>query len=326
MNRPLGAACIAAITAVAAAGTAPLLAGEAHGQQEGEGQVPAWVKQVFAYYVDGQITESELLNALKYLIENGIMRVEAPADRIADEGDFYVEYGPNPGSPSPDYTAAEWLQETRLLDDNAEWLNSVYRLPYDVKVEGAECDTENAFYSPGKKAIRICYEIVDAALRAGEVVYGDLAYDDPDLADEFAYNVLDGIMMHEVGHALIDVYDLPTTGMEEDAVDQFSALIQSRTYGDYDPYFETGQNMMLDMAGWWDYMSQYREAPYWAVHSLNEQRFFNVACYVYGSDPEYNRDLLGFDYLPHSRAKTCPSEYERMSSSWDRLLDGYLVE
>ena len=321
MNRLVCAAGIAVAAAAAAAAT-PLLAEEAHAQQDGE-RVPAWVKQVFGYYVNGQISEGELLGALEYLIENGIMEVAEPADRgIADMGDFYVEYGPNPSSPYVESdTAAAWLKETRLLDDNAEWLNSVYRLPYDVRVRGAECDTENAFYSPGKKAITMCYELVDAALRAGDAVYDGDPYD----VDEFAYNVLDGILMHEVGHALVDVYDLPTTGMEEDAVDQFSALIQSRTYGDYDPYYETGQNMMLDVAEWWGYMSQYTEAPYWAVHSLNEQRFYNIACYVYGSDPEYNRDLLGFDYLPFSRAKTCQYEYEQMSYSWDRLLDGYLV-
>ena len=320
MNRPLGAACIAA---VAAAGAAPLLAGEAHAQQQGEGQVPAWVKQVFAYYVDGQITESELLNALKYLIENGIMQVSEPEDSgIADRGDFYVEYGPNPNSPYPEYTAAEWLQETRLLEDNAGWLNDNYRLPYDIEVGGAECGVENAFYSPGEKAITMCYELVDQILGIGYELYGD----DADTAEDFAYNVLDGIMLHETGHALVDVYDLPVTGLEEDAVDQFAALIQSRTYGEYDPYYETGQIMMLDVAQWWDYASQDEPHYYWDVHSLSIQRFYNIACYVYGSDPVYNADLVGAWYLPEERAETCPDEYKQMSSSWDRLLDGYLVE
>ena len=323
MNRPLGAACIAAVTAVAAAGAAPLLAGEAHGQQEGEGQVPAWVKQVFAYYVDGQISESELLNALTYLIESGIMQVSETGDRgIADTGDFHVEYWRNLNSPYPDYTAADWLQDARLLEDNVEWLNSAYRLPHDVEVRGYECDEENASYSKDRKVITICYELVDTVLSAGEALYGD----DPYTADEFAYNVLVGFMMHEVGHALIDVYDLPTTGMEEDAVDQFAALIQSRTYNEYDPDDGTGRTMMLDMADWWSYASEYGEPPHWDVHALNEQRFYNLACYAYGADPEYNRGLLGLDYLPHGRAKTCQGEYERMSSSWDRLLEGYLVE
>lgn len=319
----MGSLHVTAYCLAALAVCAPfILPSEAHGQEQ-SGQVPEWVRQVFGFYVDGQISESELLSALKYLIDNGIIQVEAPEDRgIADRGDFYVEYKPNPNSPYPDYTAEAWLRDVILLEDNTEWLNGNYRLPYDVRIAGAECGKENAFYHPREKAITMCYEFVDAARRAGEAVYAN----DPVAADDFAYNVVDGIVLHEVGHALVDIYDLPVTGMEEDAVDQFSALIQSRTYGDYDPHYETGQIMMLDMAQWWDYMSQYREPPYWAVHSLNEQRFYNVACYVYGSDPVYNRDLLGFDYLPHSRAKTCPQDYAQMASSWDRLLEGYLAE
>lgn len=310
------AACTAAVLAVCA--SLALLPGEAHGQEGG--QVPGWVKQVFGFYVDGQISESELLSALKYLIDNGIMQVEAPEDRgIADRGDFYATYGPDPNSP---YEAAAWLRDTRLLEDNAVWLSSIYKLPHDVEIAGAECGTVNAFYAPGGKAVTLCYELVDHLLDIGYELYGD----DPDVAEDFAYNVLDGIVLHEAGHALVDVLDLPVTGLEEDAVDQFSALIQSRTYDDYDPYYDVGRIMMLDVADWWDYESQHGPSNYWDVHSLDEQRFYNIACYAYGADPEYNRDLVGIDYLHPSRAKTCPHEYEQMSSSWDRLLEGYLVE
>ena len=284
--------------------------------------MPAWVKQVFAFYVNDQISEDELMAALSYLIDNGIMQVAAQADQgIADEGDFYASHGPDPNS---QYGAvAAWLQDTRLLEDNAEWLSSTYKLPYDVEIAGAECGEENAFYSPDDKWITMCYEFVDRILGTGYELYAG----DPDTAEDFAYNVLDGIVLHEVGHALVDVYDLPVTGLEEDAVDQFSALIQSRTYdGYYDPYYEAGQIMMLDVADWWDYASQ-EEAPYyWDVHSLSIQRFYNIACYAYGADPEYNRGLVDTEYLPADRAATCQREYEQMSSSWDRLLDGYLVE
>ena len=313
-----GAACIAAAALLA---SAPLL-GEAHAQQ-----VPGWVKQVLGFYADDQISESELLNALSYLIDNGILKVASPSgadDRgIADEGDFYAVYEPNPSSPYEERdSAAVWLGDTRLLDDNAEWLNSAYRLPYDVPIKGAECGVANAFYNPGEKTITLCYEFVDDVREAGYDLYGG----DLDAAYSFAYNVLDGIVLHETGHALVDIYDLPVTGLEEDAVDQFAALLQSRTYGDYDPYYEAGQNMMLDVAEWWSYMSEGEDPYYWDVHSLSIQRFYNIACYAYGADPEYNRGLIGPDYLPQDRAATCPAEYVQMSSSWDRLLEGYLVE
>ena len=288
--------------------------------------MPAWVDQVFELYLNGQIPETNLLDSLAFLIDNDIIQVaeqDAPADRgIDDVGDFYVTYKPNPNSEYV-YSAAEYLQETRLLEDNAEWLNENYKLPYDMEIRGTECDgVANAYYvfSPEKR-IEMCYEFVDSVQDIGYELY------DEQYAEEFTYNVLDAVLLHEIGHALVDIYDLPITGLEEDAVDQFSALIQSRTYDDYDPYYETGQNMVRDSMGYWDYQSvQNVQDNFAGVHSLDIQRFYNIACYAYGADPEYNSDLAGGKYLPEHRAKGCQSEYEKMSSSWDRLLEGYVIE
>ena len=307
-----GVACVAAVALLSCSAL-----GEARAQSD---LVPGWIKNVFGLYVDGDLPEDQFLTAITYLIDNGIMRVSASG--IADEGDFYVEYGA-----SDSYAdAAAYLQDTYLLEDNAQWLNENYKLTDDVLIEGAECSEVNAFYTPSEKKITMCYEFVDDILNAGYALYPD----DADRVEGFAYNVLDGILLHETGHALVHIYDLPITGLEEDAVDQFAALIQSRTYtdygSDYDPDYETGQNMMLDVADWWDYNADDPHV-YWDVHSLNEQRFYNIACYAYGADPEYNSDLVGDDYyLPPERAASCKDEYEKMAFSWDRLLDGYRIE
>ena len=265
---------------------------------------------------DGQVSDREILSALQFLVDNGIVRA---VEVYADEGDFYVRYEPSASYPD----AAAYLQGTYLLEDNAEWLNENYKLPYDVLIEGAECEEENAFYSPGEKSITVCYEIVQGMMERGYVKYGDTPR-----ADEFAYNALDGVMLHELGHAFVDIYRLPITGLEEDAVDQFSALIQSRTYGDYDPRYETGVNMMIDVADEWRQEWGEEEGPpaYHDIHSLSIERFYNIACYAYGADPEYNRILVGGDYLHPERAKNCQYEYSQMSSSWDRLLEGYMIE
>lgn len=111
--------------------------------------------------------------------------------------------GANPSSLHPDSTAAEWLKDMCLLEDNVEWPNSVHRRPRDVEVGGwgpAEYGVENALYSKDKKSTAMCCEYVDASMRGGAG-----KYDDPDAAGEFAYSVLDCTMPHEVGHALIDV-------------------------------------------------------------------------------------------------------------------------
>lgn len=74
MNIPRGAVCMAAVAAVVACVPAY---GEAHAQPE---QVPAWVKQVFAYYVEGHISESELLDTVGYLIERGVIKAGCACD------------------------------------------------------------------------------------------------------------------------------------------------------------------------------------------------------------------------------------------------------
>lgn len=55
--------------------------GTAHAQ-EVDGPIPAWIKSVFSFYADGQITDAELIAALEYLISHGVLVItpsEAPA-------------------------------------------------------------------------------------------------------------------------------------------------------------------------------------------------------------------------------------------------------
>ena len=114
---------------------------------------------------DGQVSDREILAALEFLVDNDIVRA---VEVQADEGDFYVTYEPNTSSPRTwGYSAAEYLQDTYLLEDNAEWLNETYKLPYDVEISGKECGVVNAFYSPSEKKITMCYEYVDYLLDMG---------------------------------------------------------------------------------------------------------------------------------------------------------------
>ena len=47
------------------------------------------------------------------------------------------------------------------------------------------------------------------------------------------------VFFHELGHALIDVYELPITGREEDAVDQLSTWILTDGTDDGELYSST---------------------------------------------------------------------------------------
>ena len=59
-------------------------------------------------------------------------------------------------------------------------------------------------------------------------------------------------------------------------------------------------------------------------HSLNQQRYFNMVCWVYGSNPDDNEDLLEDWELPEARAEQCPDEYALINRSWSSLLAEHL--
>ena len=127
------------------------------------------------------------------------------------------------------------------------------------------------------------------------------------------------IFYHELGHALVDVLDLPITGREEDAVDQLSTLVLLSAG-------EEGREAALTGAVWFGLRASAAtgQLPFWDEHSLDEQRFYNILCLVYGSDPESGHYLVEEGLLPQERAIRCPNEYEQMDSSWNQLLSGYL--
>lgn len=64
------------IVALAAGGT---MAGAAHAQEGGP--IPTWIKSIFAFYLDGQITDDELISALEFLIAQDIIQVAAEAEQ-----------------------------------------------------------------------------------------------------------------------------------------------------------------------------------------------------------------------------------------------------
>jgi len=96
-------------------------------------------------------------------------------------------------------------------------------------------------------------------------------------------------LAHEMGHLLIAELDLPLLGREEDAADQLgfiSLFLSAGRQRDADFYAK-----LLDIADYWRLEWQrakpeHEEVYAWASHGLDAQRFYNLACLIYGSDPD----------------------------------------
>jgi Putative metallopeptidase len=192
-------------------------------------------------------------------------------------------------------------------------LDQSLRLPRDIKVVFEACDEVNAFYNSEDVTITLCDEYID--------YYGELFSQFPaaEAKDAIIGSVV-STFLHEVGHALIDQLALPTVGREEDAADQLSTVILIAS-GD------EGNAMALE--GAYAFIAESEadgeETPYWDEHSLDEQRFYNSVCLIYGSDPDGWDDLVSEEDLPEERAEKCREEYQQISSSWQKLLTPYLT-
>ena len=205
------------------------------------------------------------------------------------------------------------LHEAKLLEEFAAALNESITLPLPVGVRFAECGEANAFYDPSEQQISMCFELL-------EDYYETMAdqYETQDELDAAVMGAFVLVLFHELGHALVHVLDLPITGREEDAVDQLAAWAMIDD--------DTGDEAVLSAALSY-YVSaeqsgnEIDDSTFADEHSLDKQRFFNLVCWVYGSNPEKHDGLVGDDFLPEARAERCPGEYEQIDKSWSRLLE-----
>jgi hypothetical protein len=266
--------------------------------------------QVFRFFPQSVVI---LLSGLAFLTAPPM----ASAQEITDEGDLILTYlEPQDPEYTPIYAS---LIRTQWIDEMIDATNATFALPTDVQIVFDECGVENAFYNGETQEITMCYELMATYIEIYEL---DIETEE-DYDIEVYYSAL-YTLFHEIGHAFVDVYDLPITGKEEDAVDEFAAIILLEISEDGIDATLTGiDQFLLDS----EQAAILGETPYWAEHSLSVQRYFTLSCLVYGSDPESYAEWVGDeDYLPPERAETCPAEYEQKRNSWLTLLDEAYLE
>jgi len=194
-------------------------------------------------------------------------------------------------------------------------LNERMALPYDIAIAFKKCDGADAFYDYETHKITLCYDLIDD--------YFDLfssSIRNKTGLDEAVSGAIAFIFFHEIGHALIDAWTLPITGKLEDDADQLSNLILIEE-------IEDGEQMALDGAVSFKLyadLARRQKKIYWDEHSLDEQRFYDILCMLYGHDPEKYAYLIRDGALPIMRAGLCGEEYSKFKMSWQTLLAPYM--
>jgi len=210
------------------------------------------------------------------------------------------------------------MKQGRALEHLRELLSPL-RLPYPLKLKVASCDgVPNAWY--GDEAITVCYELL------AEIQKNAPKQDLPigiSRADTMLGPALD-VFLHETGHAVFHMLDIPVLGREEDAADQFSAYVMLRLGK------EEARKMILGAA--YGYNVQMLQGPQVTVpvdafsdeHSLPAQRAYNVLCMAYGADKKMFADIVEKDLLPKKRAESCEYEYEDLTFAMTKLIGPHI--
>jgi hypothetical protein len=265
---------------------------------------------------DAEKAMADELAALKPVVLTRVANAESKPDGVH----FGYEYV-KPKNPElePFYKLAH---EGDLLHHLPEIqaIDGLLMLPRPIKFVMAECREPNAFYMPERSEVVMCYETMQVLLERGQKLAKE-----QDLGDDYPQQYLAAnlrfILLHETGHALIDMLEIPITGREEDAVDQLATTLMQRFAGMNESSRQVSDNLRM-ASNWFLARStgQYNLDAYADEHALGEQRYFNLQCLVYGSNPARYVGIVTEGDLPEARAKTCPAEARRVNKSWLRLL------
>jgi hypothetical protein len=233
-------------------------------------------------------------------------------------GRIQIEYVP---PKNPDHEALYMQLMERMSLEKIRDIFTPFRLPRDIKIRTIGCDgVSNAWYVPinGVPTITVCYEYLDELWKRLPMMMMMMPNDGPTQTDALVGQMFFAFA-HEFGHLAFDLYDVPVFGHEEDAADNFATFIMLQFQADAP---------RLVMGAAWSYRAfirNIRENPNATIpltafssnHGQPEERFFNLECMAYGSDPKRYADLVDKGLLPQSRAKDCKYEYEVMKFAFD---------
>ena len=179
-----------------------------------------------------------------------------------------------------------------------------FRLPRQLTIRLRKTEGPRACYKPASNEIELGYGLVPYFLDMAPAAQ----------KSDFMAGCLKFAFLHELAHALIHEFNLPIVGREEDAADEFSAILMTA---------EISSNQCDGVLLWLVKMSEGQTAAnfdFGDEHSFNVQRCLNVLRLLVGSK-NYNSQL-GSLFSEESREKAC-EDYQKKYEAWEKLLRPY---
>ena len=147
-------------------------------------------------------------------------------------------------------------------------------------------------------------------------------------AATFVMGNLEFVVLHELSHLIIGDFNVPIIGPEEYAADYIAAmvLIQAKMF---DPQRAVRAREFVRATAdafalsWQVDPKTAVDVRYWDTHALDIQRFYQIACLLYGSDPAAFPTLPARIGMPPSRADRCRHDHDKAHRGIEWLLSSF---
>ena len=144
------------------------------------------------------------------------------------------------------------------------------------------------------------------------------AQDRQKLAEFVTGNML-FVLLHEIGHTAISQMGLPVLGRPEDAADSFAAVGLIRIGSEF------SHRVLAEAAKGWFLADRRDESTgdtvaFYDEHGLNQQRAYQIVCFMVGSDEDKFKDVAAETKLPKGRQQSCAGDFSNAAYSWDLVL------
>jgi len=223
----------------------------------------------------------------------------------------------------------ERVKKRAVLEEISEFLSPL-KLKKKLIFETTSCGVVNAFYDPTDQTVHLCYEMLDWIENVA-AVSPDKLKQSPDAPPrgllpgvtraEAIVGAIGGVALHETGHAVFDIQQIPRLGREEDAADMVAGFVMLQFGSEVARVMIKG---MFNMTYNWQ-----AETPNISValladsHSLALQRGFAILCLAYGKEPETFKDLAQA-WLPPARQPSCAREYRQAENAFRKTILPYV--
>jgi hypothetical protein len=241
-------------------------------------------------------------------------------------------------------TVRDTMMARRVLEEYAEFLSPLRVFASDCR--GNAWDSPYYDLDPFHRWMNICYSfLADADKKAEYLVQNQAKMKlwTPVSKEQLRAGLMAATLLHETGHAVFDLMDVPVFGREEDAADQMAAFIALQ-FGT-----ANARTVIKGFAYYWGYEAIVDKADPGAVvidpgdprypkddpnlrcavdafcafsdqHGTASQRMYNVLCLAYGGNHAAFQDLVDSHWLPADRAKGCDAEYQQIYFAFSKTV------